>query len=1114
MRKTVLFLIVFIQVAFTGIIVGQTGSVSLRNGAGGLISTHASITEAYGVIPATLSQAYIIELEQTYTGASETYPITFVAKTGASQTNTITLRPAAGVSSMLIQATQAGANLMTINDADFMIIDGRAGGVGTTGVLTFNNLGTTSNSNTIVFINGAVNNIVRFCNINNGTTGSAGRGLSFSTSASNPSGNSNNRVEYCKFASGRYMLNSNGTAANRNRNNTIYGCTFENIIFVGIWYQAGTSNITIDSCSMFNNTNSGDGPFGILFDGQADTAIVRNNQIHSITGTGTIKGINIRSTLSGGTNVSYIYNNFISLTPTGTNTTVTGIEYAGANSTNATILNNSVLIGGTLPSGGTSGNVVSSPFLRSSSNVGNSFIVENNLFKNTRSGGTAGVQHTAVAFTSTVGTITINNNTYNGTAGSLARWGATLYADLATYQAALAPNETTANEANIEYVSTSDLHLTGSSIGNPALLGVSNPLVTTDIDFQLRGNPPYRGADEATPVVLGCSGIPTAGTAVSTPGSVCSGAQVNLTLSGLNPGEIPALSFQWLSSTDGINFSPISGAVNQTYSTNISQNTFFSCQVTCTVSMLSDTSAAVQSLITPVPQVASITETHTVVGQYQFSALGVQNASSYLWNSGNSSTSTSPNPTFNYTVGGNYTVSVIVSNACGSDTAFFNLFVGCDGTPPGGNVIPNGTNFCASQNFNLNMTGLNSLILPTLTLQWQSSLDGTNFTDIPGANGLTYGGNLTQSTYYRCEVTCTTSGLSANSNVVLLNFIPLPNAGSILETHNAASYQFSLQGLSNATGVLWNFGNGVFASGTTANHTYATGGNYTVTAIASNQCGSDTASLNINVGCDLAPGTFTINVNPDPSCVGDAIVFSLSGLDSIQVPFYSYQWLNSVNGSTYTNILGANSSTYSGIAGTETFFRCTVSCPSIPNSSVSEEVTANIEQAPSAQSITVSYFMDNSGYNVSLLNPVGNFSVLWDFGTGDTSTELSPDYFPAANGVYTVTAILTNACGSDTLTVEVIKNVSITESDLTAAQFSIMPNPSSDIFQIKSEINELQIKTIYITDITGKQVYAVHSGINLPLTVSAKALGLAPGLYHIHIQTNSAKTILRLLVNE
>jgi len=62
-----------------------------------------------------------------------------------------------------------------------------------------------------------------------------------------------------------------------------------------------------------------------------------------------------------------------------------------------------------------------------------------------------------------------------------------------------------------------------------------------------------------------------------------------------------------------------------------------------------------------------------------------------------------------------------------------------------------------------------------LSYQWQSSLDGVTYTNIPGATGLTYSTTITASTYFQCVVTCANGGASTNSNSVQVELAPPPS---------------------------------------------------------------------------------------------------------------------------------------------------------------------------------------------------------------------------------------------------------------------------------------------------------------------------------------------------
>lgn len=516
-----------------GTAVAQTNSVELRDGSGTLLSSYASITNAYAAIPATLTQAYTIGLTNSYTGSSETFPIVFTAKTGASAANAITLRPVAGVTSMTIQSGVAGP-IINLNDADYVVIDGRANGTGP-GVLTVKNTSTASGANTIQLINGACFNTIRNLDVQNSTTTGTGRAVAISTSASNTSGNSDNLFKYCGFTGGRYMFNNSGSTANPNTRNTIYGCNFKNPVFAGYWGQAGSARVRIDSCSFFCTTPISETLyFGVLFDSQADSAIIVNNRFYNlqVSGGGTVRYVHVRSVVASGTNVAEIRNNFFSMMTGNTSVlNIAAIELSSGGSLfKARVAHNSIRFGGTLSSGGTSGNVGSSGLLVSSTNAATTFSVLNNLFVNERSGGNSGLQHVAMAITNTVSVFNIAGNTYNSTSGNLVRWGAVPYTTIPAYQSAVAGGESTANNTAVTYVSATDLHLACGASGNGSLTAAQIPDITTDIDGELRNSTTHRGADQSASTVtvslsvvgqnsLTCNGQSTGSATVAASGS-------------------------------------------------------------------------------------------------------------------------------------------------------------------------------------------------------------------------------------------------------------------------------------------------------------------------------------------------------------------------------------------------------------------------------------------------------------------------------------------------------------------------------------------------------------------------------------------------------------------
>ena len=94
--------------------------------------------------------------------------------------------------------------------------------------------------------------------------------------------------------------------------------------------------------------------------------------------------------------------------------------------------------------------------------------------------------------------------------------------------------------------------------------------------------------------------------------------------------------------------------------------------------------------------------------------------------------------------------------------------VACTGTPTAGSTISNITTAGSCDAITLALSG--SSIATGLTYQWQSSPDGTTWTNIAGATNATTTQYETATTYYHCIVTCTSSSSSATSTSVTVTY--------------------------------------------------------------------------------------------------------------------------------------------------------------------------------------------------------------------------------------------------------------------------------------------------------------------------------------------------------
>jgi trimeric autotransporter adhesin len=298
------------------------------------------------------------------------------------------------------------------------------------------------------------------------------------------------------------------------------------------FFSSGTTGSVVSNNTITNisGLNTGTGQYvvaGITLAAASTVpaVTVSGNQVYNLSNAGTgvtattppvVAGIAIRS---GPTNPYNIINNMISLgNGQTTNTAFVGIWGNHGSTPNPTIVNvyhNTINIEGAVGSGAHS----TFCFLRGDFNIQRTIPVDvrNNIFTNTRTGGTGGHYAIGNNFNSTAsatgwGANASNNNVLNANASTIGSWGAAL--TFAGWQAASACDGASWSGITVTYVnSTNNLHLNmGTSATVMESGGQTIASVTTDIDGQVRPGPagsvnggaflPDAGADEFDGVPL------------------------------------------------------------------------------------------------------------------------------------------------------------------------------------------------------------------------------------------------------------------------------------------------------------------------------------------------------------------------------------------------------------------------------------------------------------------------------------------------------------------------------------------------------------------------------------------------------------------------------------
>jgi hypothetical protein len=288
-------------------------------GTGGV---YANLTVALTSINSAggISGPIVLELNALYNATNET----LIAVTGASATNTITIRPSTGVTKTI--TTPSGTNpALRINGAQYFIIDGQAGGVGGIKNLTLINTG---NIATVSFINDARNNIIKNC-ILKGQASSVSNGIVF-FGAATTTGNDNNTITNCDITSvstsafATNGISSIGTSSKDNDANTISNCNIYDIFnattkSVGISLGLNTASWTITGNSFYqtasrsssaavcaieinNKTTGNNFTISNNFIGGSTASALGTASVYTFTGSGNFSGINIYG-FSGAANV-------------------------------------------------------------------------------------------------------------------------------------------------------------------------------------------------------------------------------------------------------------------------------------------------------------------------------------------------------------------------------------------------------------------------------------------------------------------------------------------------------------------------------------------------------------------------------------------------------------------------------------------------------------------------------------------------------------------------------------------------------------------------------------------------------------------------------------------
>jgi RHS repeat-associated protein len=405
--------------------------------------------------------------------------------------------------------------------------------------------------------------------------------------------------------------------------------------------------------------------------------------------------------------------------------------------------------------------------------------------------------------------------------------------------------------------------------------------------------------------------------------------------------------YTWYSSTDGVNFSPISNSNVQNYQPPaLTATTYYERQVGCN-SFSAYTSnydtikvypQLVAGSVTPSPQSINY---NTVPATLSISSVsGGTGSYTYQWNSSSDGIMWTPisgavNPTYAppALTTTTYYLATVFSNGAKaiSNSGVVNVYpqLTCSINPSSQSINYNTTPVTLTSS----VSGGNG----SYSYQWQISTDNTNWS-IVGTSSSYSPGALTATTYYK--LTVTSNGVSTSSTTTVTVYPPLQGGSATPSqtiNYGRVPAQLSLTGVSGGSGTYgyqWYFSkdNNTWISISNATSaTYAPGPLITTTyfmaAVTSNGATVNNSSATITVNPQVVPGTITpgsITIASGTS-PGTLIVNPATGGACNNSS--SYQWQSSTDNVNWTNINGAAGLSYApGNLSANMYYRQQVTC--------------------------------------------------------------------------------------------------------------------------------------------------------------------------------------------